>query len=175
MSSIEDDLDEDELVDTLAVRRSGPHSVRYEDYGPERWPIAPVDEWVEIRNPRPAHQPVRIEIAIGPDPRIGVALERLRPAEQQLPPKRMQQLLEKFLPIRAEYLRVILTIGSGESVKIPRCWLNAIRKVRAGMVVAGLCPDIEVVGGPNYPLADALLGDRRPPAPVGRRRRTETP
>jgi hypothetical protein len=170
--TLADDLDADEPNDTFSGRPTQPKWLRYEDYGPERWPITVLDTFVEVKNPRPPEMPVRADIAIGVDPFIHVQLERLRP--DRMSDELMAKLLERHRPIRREYLRVILTIPGGATMKIPMSWLRALRKVDpdSGLVTGGLAPFIEVAGEANPPrLASALLGDERPPVPT--RRRTE--
>jgi len=170
--TLQDELDEIELaeIDTVTVRRD-PSAKRpaidFDDYAAgDRWPLDVLDTFVEILNP--SDREVRAEIWLGPDARLHVALERMRPRKKQLSDASMRELLEARRPIRPAFMRCNLVIPPGATRRVPKSWLNALRTVQSGHVVGGLAPMIQVVGEEPLPLAEALR-EFQPPAPTRRR------
>jgi hypothetical protein len=158
----------DEGVEVDAPVAAEPTFVEYSTIG-DRWPIRPTDTWVTLHNPRDVE--ARADCWLGPDARIGVALEQQRPEHDRLPIAEIERRLKTRMPVRREYLYVRFRVPAGGELRIPREFLPAIRKVRDGLVIGGLIPFIEVVDESEPPsLHPSLLPPTPPAAP---RRRVE--
>ena len=53
----------------------------------------------------------------------------------------------------------IVTIPPGATVSLPSDWDNAIQVVRNGRIEGGMAPQLQKVGGPKLPIAEALDSD----------------
>jgi hypothetical protein len=171
--SLHDETDEGD-IDRLGAPQLA--FVEYSAYGAERWPTRSVyasasggrDPFVDVRNP--LDRVCTVDINLGCDPQLHVALERLRPKAEQLDEGQMRILLAKMAPLRPEFVRARVTWGPGETVRIPREWLPGIRIIRDGLVVSGAAPFLEIVGEKNPPLHPALYTEPEPVPPPQRRR-----
>jgi hypothetical protein len=172
--------DDDEFIDTIEARRAPPELrfLRYEDYGSERWPVRGImsagsieSAFVDVRNP--LERAAIVDINLGVDPQLHMALERLRPKSEQLDENTVRSRFHKHQALRAEYVRVRLEWSAGGVIRIPREWVAALRRVRNGYVVSGLAPFVELVGEENPPLHAALYDPE--PVPSAPRRRSAKP
>lgn len=169
---MEADRDIDE-VDTLK-RVPERQFIEYADYGPERWPISVVGgaevlsrAFVAVTNP--LERRVTIELTIGCDLRQQISLERMRPKNDQLKGEVIAAAAKDGRPLRPEYVRCKVTWAPKETLRIPREWLPAIRKVHDGVIVAGYAPFLKV-DGEDYQMHSVLNTEPEPPVAPARRR-----
>jgi hypothetical protein len=135
----------------------------------------------------PPPRPLTAVIAIGADVPFQIRLVNLvgksilSPGEYATALRSMPAAPGKhYRPLHPRLCRVRVTFPPGERVFIPKEWLPALRQVRNGQVVAGLCPSIlfrDETRDTAPPLDPVIEESSRPPlsprAPKPRRRTPE--
>lgn len=131
-----------------------------------------VTDYVEVRNPR--SQRARMPMHIGQPTKGQAAIQafqtrcekRLIPEDRRCSEALMAALFARPISLRPGYERVLVELAPGATERIPMHWLNAWRTVKDGLVMAGMFPQVEVVGEEDPPMLHQCFADAMPPGPI---------
>lgn len=131
-----------------------------------------VADYVEVRNPR--DQRARMPMLIGAPTKGQAAIQafqtrcekRLIPEERRCSEALMAAMFARPVSLRPGYERVMVELAPGATERIPMHWLSAWRTVKDGQVIAGMFPQVEVIGEEDPPMLHHCFADAMPAGPT---------